>query len=203
MALFLPGGMKFVKSSEEGAYDAERNAIFWNVNELPAATKGPIEVTLLPTAPGEQKLRVAGRAADGLADEKESTVLVEGVAALSFESGRRSRPDRDRRRSRLYHPRRQPRHEVSDKRPRRRIAARRHESPKTPKGRPRSRLLTKACSHLSQSPGWRPKAERTYRIRAQAVSPGDKRIKVLLTSDDMQSPVTKEESTRVFGDAPR
>ena len=29
---------------------------------------------------------------------------------------------------------------------------------------------------------------------------GDQRIKVLMTSDEVREPVTKEESTRVFGD---
>jgi hypothetical protein len=45
-----------------------------------------------------------------------------------------------------------------------------------------------------------PKADITYRITAQAVSPGDSRIKVLLQTEEMNEPVTKEESTRVYKD---
>ncbi len=43
-----------------------------------------------------------------------------------------------------------------------------------------------------------PKAETTYRVRVQGLQPGDLRIRVQLQTDEMQDPVTKEESTRVY-----
>ncbi|NLF08968.1 MAG: hypothetical protein GX594_13455, partial [Pirellulaceae bacterium] len=45
-----------------------------------------------------------------------------------------------------------------------------------------------------------PKAETVYRIKAKALRPGDLRVRFQLKTDDMQTPVTKEESTRVFAD---
>ena len=45
-----------------------------------------------------------------------------------------------------------------------------------------------------------PKAETTYRLRVKAMRPGDLRARFQLLTDDMQSPVTKEESTRVYAD---
>ena len=45
-----------------------------------------------------------------------------------------------------------------------------------------------------------PKAEATFRIRAQALQAGDLRVKMQLQSDDMRQPVNKEESTRVYVD---
>jgi hypothetical protein len=45
-----------------------------------------------------------------------------------------------------------------------------------------------------------PKAEASYRVRVKAVKAGDLRARFQLSSDDMQKPVTKEESTRVYGD---
>ena len=45
-----------------------------------------------------------------------------------------------------------------------------------------------------------PKADATYRIRVQGVVEGDQRLRVLVQSDEMNSPVTKEESTRVYKD---
>jgi uncharacterized repeat protein (TIGR01451 family) len=44
-----------------------------------------------------------------------------------------------------------------------------------------------------------PKADTTYHVRVRADQAGDMRVRVQLLSDEMQSPVTKEESTRVFG----
>ena len=45
-----------------------------------------------------------------------------------------------------------------------------------------------------------PKAEATFRIRAQALQAGDLRVRVQLLTDDAHQPVTKEESTRVYAD---
>jgi hypothetical protein len=45
-----------------------------------------------------------------------------------------------------------------------------------------------------------PKADTTYRVRVKALKPGDLRAKFQLLTDDMQSPVSKEESTRVYAD---
>ena len=45
-----------------------------------------------------------------------------------------------------------------------------------------------------------PKADITFRVVGQCIKPGDARMQVQLMTDGMQNPVTKEESTRVFGD---
>ena len=45
-----------------------------------------------------------------------------------------------------------------------------------------------------------PKADVTYRVVGQCLAPGDCRIQVLLKTEEMEKPVTKEESTRVYKD---
>jgi hypothetical protein len=50
---------------------------------------------------------------------------------------------------------------------------------------------------LSQLP---PKADTTYRVRVKALRSGDLRTRFQLMTDDMRTPVTKEESTRVYAD---
>ena len=45
-----------------------------------------------------------------------------------------------------------------------------------------------------------PKADTTYRIKVRGQEAGDQRFRVQLQSDEMDSPVTKEESTRVYTD---
>ena len=45
-----------------------------------------------------------------------------------------------------------------------------------------------------------PKAETVYRVTVKAEAPGDHRFKAVLTSKHLTTPVTKEESTRVYGD---
>ena len=45
-----------------------------------------------------------------------------------------------------------------------------------------------------------PKSAVTFKVRAQGVRPGDLRVRCQLMTDDMQTPVTREESTRVYAD---
>jgi hypothetical protein len=45
-----------------------------------------------------------------------------------------------------------------------------------------------------------PKADANYRVKVKGIRPGDLRTKFQLVADEMQSPVTKEESTRVYAD---
>src|SRR5262249_49714184 len=46
--------------------------------------------------------------------------------------------------------------------------------------------------------GLAPKEDVLYRVRARGVQPGDLRFRVQMTCDQLQAPVTKEESTRVY-----
>jgi hypothetical protein len=41
-----------------------------------------------------------------------------------------------------------------------------------------------------------------FRVRAQAIAPGDQRVRVQILSDDIRLPITKEESTQVYSDTP-
>ena len=45
-----------------------------------------------------------------------------------------------------------------------------------------------------------PKADTTYHVRVKGVRAGDLRVQFKLKTDEMQSPVTKEESTQVYAD---
>ena len=45
-----------------------------------------------------------------------------------------------------------------------------------------------------------PKADALYKIRVKGLVDGDHRIRVQILSDEMQRPVTREESTLVYAD---
>jgi hypothetical protein len=45
-----------------------------------------------------------------------------------------------------------------------------------------------------------PGAEAVFRVKAKAIAQGDNVIRVQISSDDKTTPVTKEESTRVYSD---
>ena len=43
-------------------------------------------------------------------------------------------------------------------------------------------------------------ADTTYRVRVKGLKPGDLRARFQLLTDEMQTPVTKDESLRVYAD---
>ena len=45
-----------------------------------------------------------------------------------------------------------------------------------------------------------PKAEATFKVRVQGLRPGDQRVRVQVAADDIDQPITKEESRRVYAD---
>lgn len=51
---------------------------------------------------------------------------------------------------------------------------------------------------VSSIPKLAPKQSATYKITVQGKQPGDARLKVTLTSDELSSPVIEEESTRIY-----
>jgi len=53
------------------------------------------------------------------------------------------------------------------------------------------------CDAIARLPA---KAESTFQLRVKGVQAGDQRFRVEMTSDEMSTPVVKEESTRVYAD---
>jgi hypothetical protein len=86
IALFarLPRGLQFVSADKKGQYDQRQHAVLWSLEELPAGEQGVVELTALPTDPGEQKLHVEGRADLGLEHQYEHTTVVEDITDLVF-----------------------------------------------------------------------------------------------------------------------
>ncbi len=95
----LPKGLKFVKANNSGQYDPNTNSVTWSLEELPAAETGSVTLVALPIEVGEQRMKVQGKAQQGLSDEKEQTVVVEGLAALALEDRRRDNLSNSRRQS--------------------------------------------------------------------------------------------------------
>ena len=45
-----------------------------------------------------------------------------------------------------------------------------------------------------------PKADTVYRIAVQGLQPGDVRMTIQVRANDLDQPITKEESTRIYSD---
>lgn len=198
LVAYLPEGMQFVRANNAGQYEASDRAIRWRLEELPINETGAVELTAVPIEAGQQNIRLRGTADRGLRDEKEHPVLVEGIAAIMFTAADLNDPleiggqtnyeirvvNQGTKASTNvqlvvdFPPELQP------------VAA---EGP-TRNSLQGNRVVFDTLARLA------PKADTTYRVRAKGVRPGDLRVRFQLLTDEMQSPVVKEESTRVYSD---
>jgi uncharacterized repeat protein (TIGR01451 family) len=194
----LPPGLKFVSTNNAGHYEEATRTVHWRLEELPANETGSVELVTMPVAPGQHAIKLRSTAQRGLAVEKDQSVLVEGIAAILFQVAdtvdpveiggqttyevrvinQGSKAAANVRLAVLLPPELQP------------IAA---EGP-TRHMIEGDRVVFDGLAQLT------PKADTTYRVRAKGVKPGDLRVRFQLLTDDMQTPVTKEESTRVYAD---
>ena len=194
----LPPGLKFVRTNNAGHYEESTRTVRWRLEELPANETGSVELVTMPVTAGEHAIRLRGTAEKGLAVEKEQPVTIEGIAAVSFQVGdavdpvevgghvtyevhvvnEGSKAAANVQLAVVLPPEMKP------------VAA---EGP-THHALDGNRLLFDGLAQLA------PKAETAYRVRVQALQPGDLRASFQLRTDDMQTPVTKEESTRVYAD---
>ena len=198
LVAFLPRGMKFVSTDSQGQYDAAQHAVFWSLEELPPAKAGSVKLTTLPFEPGEQKLRIEGRAALGLTVAGEQTVQVEQSAELLhtvkdadevIEVGSETTYE-----IRVSNTGTKAATNV-------RIVALLPAAMKGLAGEGPTRA-TGDATQITFEPLARlnPREEVIYKVQAQGVSPGDHIIRVQLSSDEWPTPVTREESTRVYED---
>ncbi|NOZ38915.1 MAG: DUF11 domain-containing protein [Planctomycetes bacterium] len=194
----LPRGMQFVSANNMGEYDSATHSVHWSLAELPASERGTVELVALPIESGTQTLQIATKARQGLEDRTDKQVLVEGLSALMFEvidleglieiGGETT-----------YEIRVQ--NQGSKAATNVQIVAIMPAGIRATGGQGETRHVVQGERVVfAPLPQLAPKAETTFRIQAQGVRPGDQRVRVQLTADDLQQPITKEVSTRVYAD---
>jgi uncharacterized repeat protein (TIGR01451 family) len=194
----LPKGLKFVKANNSGQYDPNTNSVVWSLEELPAAETGSVTLVAVPIEVGEQKMKVQGKARQGLSDEKEQTVVVEGLAALSFDVKAADEAiEIGGETTYQIHVVNQGSKAASNVQIAAEFPA---ELEATRAEGPSKETVEDHRVQFEPLARLAPKADATFRIRAQALAAGDLRIKVQLLTDDSRQPITKEESTRVYTD---
>jgi uncharacterized repeat protein (TIGR01451 family) len=199
LVAYLPPGLKFVSANNSGHYDDASRAVFWRLQELPSNETGSVELVTMPVEPGQQSIKIRGTAEKGLAVEKDQPVVVEGIASIVFQPmdvtgpievggetvyevrvvNQGSKAASNVRLTAFLPPELQP------------VAA---EGPTRHAVEAGGRVVFEGLARLA------PKADANYRIKAKGIRAGDLRTKFQLVTDEMQSPVTKEESTRVYAD---
>jgi uncharacterized repeat protein (TIGR01451 family) len=198
LVTYLPKGMKYVTSDNQGQYDSQSHAVYWSLTELPAQKKGGVSVTTLPIEPGEQKLRVDSKADLGLGQTFEHAVAVEGRAELVFTIADLADPI-EVGADCSYEIRLQNRGSRSDSNVR--LAAEVPAGMKFASGDGPTEVTSQGQTVVfAPLAEMRPDEEVVYRIRVQGTTNGDHVLRVQVQSDELRVPVTKEEITRVYSD---
>ena len=194
----LPKGMKFVSANNLGEYDSAAHAVHWKLAELPANQSGEVELEMLPIQAGEQPLRATVTAALDLSAEAEQPILVEGVAAIMFEVVDVDDP---------IEVGGQTTYEIRVVNQGSKVAGNVRVVAQIPPGMSPVRAAGPTAfetvgNQVIFQPLARlaPKADTTFRVEVQGNQAGDQRFLVQVTTDEIQQPITKEESTRVYSD---
>jgi len=194
----LPKGLKFVEANNAGQYDPQTNSVHWLLDELPPQETGQVMLTTLPVEPGEQMLRLEGTAQRGLSARQEEVIQIEGVAAILFQVVDAADP---------IEVGGETTYEIRVVNQGSKAATNiqlRAELPAELKAvdaqGPTRYELQGQLVEFEPLARLAPKADTTYRLRVQGLRAGDLRVQVQLKTDEMRTPVTKEESTHVYAD---
>jgi uncharacterized repeat protein (TIGR01451 family) len=194
----LPKGMKFVRANNMGQYDATTHAVYWSLAELPEGEKGTVELVAMPVEPGQQTLEVQGKAQQGLSDQTKREVTVEGISAIMFEVRDSEDP---------IEVNGETTYEIRIVNQGSKAATNVQVGVSLPPGL--QFISASGETHFSAERGGivfaplkqlAPKADTVYRVQVKGVQPGDQRVAVQVSTDDITQPIRREESTRVFGD---
>lgn len=193
----LPRGMEFVKANNLGEYDATTHSVYWSLAELPEGERGEVKVVAMPLTAGEHTLKAQSEAANGLEAEHAHRVQVEGVASLAFEVRDLQDPieigDDTIYEIRVLNEGTKAATGVivrAEAPAGLRIAA---AEGKTGGRTNASRAEFAPLARLE------PGEKVAYRVKVTGAEAGDQRITVLVESDELDRPIRREESTRVYG----
>ena len=194
----LPKGLTFVNTTNSGLYNQQTHSIRWSLDELPAGEVGTVELLAKASDMGRHKIRVEGSADMELSDAAEANLEVEGLAALLFTVADLSDP---------IEIGGQTTYEIRVVNQGSKAATGVKLAAQLPQGLravggegPTRELLGQGKVGFDPLPRLNPKAEVTFKVHVEGTAAGDQRFRVYLSSAEMQEPVVKEESTRVYSD---
>ncbi len=194
----LPAGVVLVEASDGGRLSSDKKTVRWAFSELDAGEQRKLSLTVRPTAPGEFVSQVVATAEGGLRAEAEAATVVEGIAAISVSVTDAEDP---------IEAGGETTYEI-------RVVNRGSEAATniviqatTSRGlRPTKGSGPVGYEIRGQEVVFEPlpqlavRSDALYTVRVRGERPGDLRFRVSMHCDQLESSVTKEESTRVYTD---
>jgi len=194
----LPPGLKFVSTNNSGHYDQTRNAVIWNLEQLPAGEMGRAQFTAIPNSMGDFAINAKARADRDLAAEQDHKLLVEGFAALHFGVMDQIDPiEVGDETTYTINVENQGSKTASNIQ----FVAVVPEGMEPISGNGNAPAIIRGQQIVFQPIAkLPPKATTSLQVVVRGIRPGDQKLRVQMQSDDIPNPVIKEESTRVYTD---
>ncbi|MEX0677555.1 MAG: hypothetical protein WD063_10800 [Pirellulales bacterium] len=194
----LPRTLKFVEANNGGQFDEATHAVYWSLEELPPQQTGTVKLTTLPLEAGEARLLIKSTTKNGLKDEREEVVSIEGLAAINFQLSDVKDPIEVGAET-AYEIRVTNQGSKAASNVRLAALVPRGMKPLSAEGPVRYKI---EGQHVLFEPlrQLAPKADALFTIKMKALESGDQRVEVQVATDEIRDPISKEESTRVFGD---
>ncbi len=194
----LPRGLKFVSTNNSGYYDQQRHAVIWSLERLPAREMGRAQFTAVATEMGDFAVRATAKAEPDLAASQEHKVQIDGIAALLYTVTDKIDP---------VEVGGQTTYEIKVTNQGSKAATNVQFAVTVPEGLkplaangPTTEQIDGQEVHFEPLAQLPPKGQAVYRVLVQGAAAGDHRFRVQMISDDITTPVIKEESTRVYSD---
>ncbi|MDR0706183.1 MAG: DUF11 domain-containing protein [Planctomycetaceae bacterium] len=192
----LPVAVKFVSTNQNGVYEPQTHSVHWALKELPAQDAGEIELVLLPSQTGDHSIRFKGIGPNNLKAEETKSIVIDGLSAISFEVVGESN---------LVEVGKETEYEIrvinKGTKAAGNVKVRANLSDGITFARADGPVRYQANGNIiifDSLTQLEAKGEKIYKIAAKCLSDGDHRISVQVMSDGLSSPLTKEESTRVY-----
>jgi len=198
MSAYLPKGLQFVSTAGKGRYDASTHAVHWQLEQLAPGEEGTVELTALPVEAGDQKLRLDGAADLDLTSRAEMMTSVEGIVELVFTVSDLQDP---------IEVGTETTYEIRVTNRGTKMATNVQLAAALPPGLtpldgdgPTAVAVQDQQAVMEPLPRLGPEEEVVYRLRVKGSAEGDHLINVRLASDEITTPVAKQEFTKVYAD---
>lgn len=192
----LPQNVEFVRTNNLGEYNKAKHTVCWELVELPQnLPPGQLELVVKPVQPGNGRIVLRGTGQNDLATEVSQDITIDGLPALAYEVRSLTDPVEVGKEA-LYEVRISNRGTKASTNINMSILIPAEMKIISSEGPTAYRENDKGVT-FARLNSLDPKQEAVYRISATCSKPGDHRIKVQVSSDDMEL-LVKEESTRVY-----
>ena len=198
LAAALPKELKFVEANNGGMYDAATHSVYWSLEELPPQETGTVKLVTLPQQPGEARLTIKSTSKSGLKDQRDEVLSIEGLAAINFQLSDINDPIEVGGET-AYEVRVTNQGTKAATNVRLVAIVPAEMKPVSAEGPVRykidgQRIVFEPLKQLA------PKADTAFTIKVKSLEAGDLRLQAQISTDEIRDPITKEESTRVYGD---